>query len=130
MCWQTSRRTPPRRCRFFTRWPDRVEVDMKQGAPRHDRPAPNETTVRARLWNSLASLGFLLAAMIAGYVKTGSPPVIIVGGSGLVGFVLWQRTYLNRPTDPAIILPLFPLTVAALDVHMAEGYLTQFGPAM
>jgi hypothetical protein len=29
-----------------------------------------------------------------------------------------------------VILPLFLLTVAALDVHMAEEYLTKFGPAM
>jgi hypothetical protein len=89
-----------------------------------------ETTPRARLWNSVAAVGFLLTAMIAGYFTIGWPPVIIVGGSGFIGFVLWQRTYLKRPTDPAIILPLFLLTVAALEVHMAEEYLTKFGPAM
>jgi len=90
----------------------------------------NETTPRAQVWNSLAALAFLLTAMIAGYVNIGWPPVIIVGGSGLVGFGFWQRTYLKRPIDPGVILPLFLLTVAALDVHMAEEYLTKFGPAM
>jgi hypothetical protein len=29
-----------------------------------------------------------------------------------------------------VSLPLFLLTVAVLDVHMAEEYLTSFGPAM
>jgi hypothetical protein len=43
---------------------------------------------------------------------------------------LWQGSYLKRPSDPSVILPLFLLTVAALDVHMAEEYLTKFGPAM
>jgi hypothetical protein len=89
-----------------------------------------ETTPRARRWNSVAAVGFLLTAMTAAYLTIGWPPVIIVGGSGLVGFGLWQRTYLKRPTDPAIILPLFLLTVAALEVHMAEEYVTGFGPAM
>src|SRR6266542_7064423 len=33
-------------------------------------------------------------------------------------------------TFTSVILPLFLLTVAALDVHMAEEYLARFGPAM
>src|SRR2546427_2529757 len=57
------------------------------------------------------------------------PPVVIVGGSDVVAFVIWQRSYLRRPLDPSVILPLFLLTVA-LDVHMAEEYLARFGPAM
>jgi hypothetical protein len=68
--------------------------------------------------------------MWQGYTKIGVPPVVIVGGSGLVALIIWSRTYLRRPTDPAVILPLFLLTVAALDVHMTEEYLAGFGPAM
>ena len=84
----------------------------------------------ARPLNMAAAIVFLLTAMAAAYVKIGLPPVVIVGGSGVVGLLLWQRTYLRRPTNPAVILPLFLATVAALDVHMAEEYLTHFGPAM
>src|SRR4051794_36626563 len=77
-----------------------------------------------------AAVAFLLVAMVAGYVNIGLPPVVIVGGSGVAALVLWHRTYLHRPLEPAVILPVFLLTVAALEVHMAEEYLTGFGPAM
>ena len=68
--------------------------------------------------------------MISGYRSIGLPPVVIVGGSSLVALVLWSRTYLKRPVAPDVILPVFLLTVAALEAHMAEEYLTGFGPAM
>lgn len=77
-----------------------------------------------------AAAVFVLFACIQGYRNIGLPPVIIVGGSGIIGFVMWYYTYLRRPVDPKIILPLFLLTVAALEVHMCEEYLTGFGPAM
>jgi hypothetical protein len=73
---------------------------------------------------------FLIAAMLAGYRYIGWPPVIIVGGSGLAAFVLWNLTYLRSPLMPEVVLPPFLLTVAALEVHMIEEYLTGFGPAM
>jgi hypothetical protein len=73
---------------------------------------------------------FLLGAMLAGYRYIGWPPVIIVGGSGTAAFILWSLTYLRRPLPPAVVLPAFLLTVAALEVHMIEEYLTGFGPAM
>ena len=77
-----------------------------------------------------AALAFALGLMIAAYVKIGLPPVIIVGGSSLVGMLLWLRTYRHGPIDPRIILPPFLITVAALEVHMIEEYSTGFGPAM
>jgi hypothetical protein len=80
------------------------------------------------------SLGIVLAFMIIvptiGYLNIGLPPVIIVGGSALIGFIFWYITYLKMPTDPRIILPLFILTVAGLQIHIVEEYLTGFGPAM
>jgi hypothetical protein len=91
---------------------------------------PGETTARQQMLNKAVALVFLLAAMCAGYIKIGLPPVLIVGGSGVAAFALWQGSYLKRPSDPSVILPLFLLTVSALDVHMAEEYLTKFGPAM
>jgi hypothetical protein len=53
-----------------------------------------------------------------------------VGGSGVIALVMWNRYYLKRPPAPDVILPLFLLTVAALEIHMMEEYLTGFGPAM
>jgi predicted NBD/HSP70 family sugar kinase len=73
---------------------------------------------------------FLLVAMLAGYQFIGWPPVIIVGGSGVAAFVLWNLTYLRHPLMPEVVLPPFLLTVAALEAHMIEEYLTGFAPAM
>jgi hypothetical protein len=56
--------------------------------------------------------------------------VIIVGGSGTAAFVLWSLTYLRRPLMPEVVLPAFLLTVAGLQVHLIEEYLTGFAPAM
>jgi hypothetical protein len=77
-----------------------------------------------------AAVAFIVITATAGYRSIGLPPVVIVGGSGVAGLVMWSRTYLRRPLHPDIILPPFLLTVAALEVHMTEEYLTGFGPAM
>jgi len=89
-----------------------------------------ETPKRVQIFSVIAAVLFVAVAMTAGYRRIGVPPVVIVGGSSLVALVLWIKTYLRRPLDPAIILPGFLLTVAALEVHMIEEYLTGFGPAM
>src|SRR6266581_2303678 len=89
-----------------------------------------ETSKRVQIFSVIAAVLFVMVAMTAGYRRIGVPPVVIVGGSSLVALVLWIKTYLRRPLDPAIILPGFLLTVAALEVHMIEEYLTGFGPAM
>src|SRR2546425_5027770 len=89
-----------------------------------------ETPKRARVLSVIATVLLVAVAMTAGYRSIGVPPVVIVGGSSLVALVMWIRTYLRRPLDPDIILPGFLLTVAALEVHMIEEYLTGFGPAM
>jgi hypothetical protein len=88
------------------------------------------TAPRTQLLSAIGALAFVAVAMIAGYRAIGFPPVVIVGGSGLIGFVMWVKTYLRKPVAPEIILPPFLLTVAALEAHMAEEYLTGFGPAM
>jgi len=71
-----------------------------------------------------------IVAPVMGYIKIGWPPVIIVGGSAAIGFFFWYTTYFKNPTDPGIILPIFVFTVACLQIHMVEEYLTGFGPAM
>jgi hypothetical protein len=88
-------------------------------------------TSKKTQWLSIgAALSFTLAAMYAGYRSIGLPPLIIVGGAGLIGMLIWIRTYLKEPVDPRVILPPFLLTVAALELHMAEEYFYGFGPAM
>jgi hypothetical protein len=79
--------------------------------------------------NIALAVAFLVLTAALGYTYIGLPPVIIVGGSGLIGLIAWSATYLKRPTSPEIILPCFLLTVAALEVHIMEEYLTGFGPA-
>jgi hypothetical protein len=89
-----------------------------------------ETSHRTRVLSVVGAVLFIATAMAAAYRNIGMPPVVIVGGSSIIGLVLWIKTYLRRPLDPRIILPVFLLTVAALEVHMIEEYLTGFGPAM
>jgi hypothetical protein len=91
------------------------------------RPA---VSLPVRIGSMVIAAAFLIVAMGAGYRYIGWPPVIIVGGSGTAAFVLWSLTYLRRPLPPEIVLPPFLLTVAALEAHMIEEYLTGFGPAM
>jgi hypothetical protein len=89
-----------------------------------------ETSSRTRILSVIAAVAFVLTTMTLGYRKIGLPPVVIVGGSGVIALVMWIKYYLRKPLAPDVILPLFLLTVAALEIHMAEEYLTGFGPAM
>ena len=83
-----------------------------------------------RIFSLIIATLFCTLAPIIGYLKIGWPPVIIVGGSAITAFIFWYFTYLRNPVKPALILPLFIFTVAALQVHITEEYLTGFGPAM
>lgn len=78
----------------------------------------------------IATILFCIVAPIMGYINIGLAPVIIVGGSAVIGFVFWYFTYLKNPVDPKLILPLFILTVACLQIHITEEYLSGFAPAM
>lgn len=89
-----------------------------------------QTSRRVRIFSLIIAIAFCILIPIIGYIKIGLPPVIIIGGSAIVGFYFWYNTYLKNPTDPKIILPLFILTVAALQIHIIEEYETGFGPAM
>src|SRR6202142_619652 len=91
---------------------------------------PDEVQLSVRIANMAIAAAFLLVAMLAGYRNIGWPPVIIVGGSGTAAFVLWSLTYLRRPLPAEVALPAFLLTVAGLQVHLIEEYLTGFAPAM
>jgi hypothetical protein len=90
----------------------------------------DEVRLPVRIASMASAAVFLIIAMLAGYRYIGWPPVIIVGGSGTAAFILWSLSYLRRPLSPQVVLPPFLLTVAALEAHMIEEYLTGFGPAM
>jgi hypothetical protein len=90
----------------------------------------DEVRLPVRTASMASAAVFLIIAMLAGYRYIGWPPVIIVGGSGTAAFILWSLSYLRRPLPPQVVLPPFLLTVAALEAHMIEEYLTSFGPAM
>jgi hypothetical protein len=90
----------------------------------------NEVRLSVRIASMAIAAVFLIVAMLAGYWYIGWPPVLIVGGSGTAAFVLWSLTYLRRPLPPEVALPAFLLTVAGLQIHLIEEYLTGFAPAM
>lgn len=87
-------------------------------------------TKQIQILSLLVAIAMCIIAPTIGYFKIGLPPVVIVGGSAAIGFCFWYFTYLKNPTDPRIILPLFLLTVAGLQIHIVEEYVTGFGPAM
>jgi hypothetical protein len=89
-----------------------------------------ETRLPIQIGSMAIAAIFLLGAMLAGYRYIGWPPVVIVGGSGSAAFILWSLTYLRCPLPPAVVLPAFLLTVAGLQIHLIEEYLTGFAPAM
>ena len=89
-----------------------------------------QTSKQTQIISLVMATAFCVIAPTMGYIKIGLPPVIIVGGSAVIGFFFWYFTYLKTPTDPKVILPLFILTVACLQIHIVEEYVTGFGPAM
>jgi hypothetical protein len=88
------------------------------------------TSKSAQVISLIVVVILCIGAPLFGYLKIGLPPIIIIGGSAFIGFFFWYFTYLKEPTDPKIILPIFILAVAGLQIHMVEEYLTGFGPAM
>ena len=89
-----------------------------------------QTSKQTQIISVTVAIAACIIATTMGYIKIGLPPVIIVGGSAIIGFIFWYFTYLKNPTDPKLMLPLFVLTVACLQIHITEEYLTGFGPAM
>jgi len=89
-----------------------------------------QTSKQTQVISVTVAIAACIIAPTMGYIKIGLPPVIIVGGSAIIGFIFWYFTYLKNPTDPKLMLPLFVLTVACLQIHITEEYLTGFGPAM
>lgn len=60
----------------------------------------------------------------------GLAPLFIVSIPAALAYWLWCITYLRRPTDPAILLPPFLLSVGGFALHAIEEYLGHYGPAV
>ncbi len=72
----------------------------------------------------------LVATSAVGAIRIGPIVIVIVCGSGFGGLIAWLLTTFRKPADPARILFLYLLTLAALMVHITEEYLTHFPQAM
>ena len=78
-----------------------------------------------------AAIGALAIACVTFYyLGLGLVPVYIVGGPGLLAVYFWYRTYLEQPTDPTLIVPLFLIVAAAFEFHLVEEYLGHYAPAV
>ena len=88
------------------------------------------TTTKERLACTAATAALVIGCVTFFYLGLGLVPVYVIGGPGLLAVVFWYRTYLKQPTDPAIILPAFLITVAGFEIHLVEEYLGHYGPAI
>ena len=60
------------------------------------------------------------------FVRVGTAPVVIIGGSAAIAYFVWLGTTYKRPADPRAILPLYLAAVASQMIHMVEEYATDF----
>ncbi len=89
----------------------------------------NPLTIHQKV-SLFAACIFTMICPVLGYVAIGLAPVIIVGGSAVIALICWKTTYLRKPAEPDLILPLFILTVAGLQIHIVEEYIMGFAPSM
>lgn len=73
----------------------------------------------------------IVAAVIATIVYTGATavgnaPVIIIGGSAVIAYVIWLLTTYRQPADASQVLPFYLVAVGAQLVHETEEYLAGF----
>lgn len=87
-----------------------------------------QTSKRIHVLSIIIAALFCVICPAIGYLKIGLPPVVIIGSSAILAYFFWYRTYLKSPTEPNVILPIFILTVAGLQIHITEEYLSGFRP--
>lgn len=71
----------------------------------------------------------LTAFFVFGQKQIGLAVVAIVGGAGVLALIAWGLTTYRMPASPGIV-PVYLLTVACLDLHIMEEYLSGFAPRM
>src|SRR5207245_10467314 len=87
---------------------------------------PDTIRLPLRIANMVIAARFMVAAMLAAYWYIRWPPVIIVGGSGIAGFVFCGLTFLRRALPPAVSLPALLLAVASRRACKLGESLTSF----
>ena len=88
------------------------------------------TTMEERIACAAAMVALVAGCSTLYYLGFGLPPAMIIGGPGLLAVFFWFRAYLKRPTDPAMIMPLFLITAAGFEFHLVEEYLGHYAPAI
>lgn len=68
----------------------------------------------------------IVAISYTGAATVGNAPVIIIGGSAIVAYIIWLLTAYRQPADASKVLPLYLVAVAAQLVHETEEYLAGF----
>ncbi len=61
-----------------------------------------------------------------GATAIGNAPVIIIGGSAIVAYLVWLLTTYKQPTDASQVLPFYLVAVGAQLIHETEEYLAGF----
>jgi hypothetical protein len=61
-----------------------------------------------------------------GATAVGNAPVIIIGGSAIVAYIVWLLTTYQQPTDASKVLPFYLMAVGAQLIHETEEYLAGF----
>jgi len=74
------------------------------------------------------AITFAISFIVMLLQTAGIMPAIIIGGSMLVGVVLWFFTTYKIPANPKNVLPIYLITIAILLLHIWEEYLFDFGP--
>lgn len=82
----------------------------------------NPPLTLAQRKTAIVVLSVATGAVAYGVATISSALLYIVALPGLFGYAFWYVTYLRKPTNPTVILPLFMTTVAAFDFHLIEEY--------
>ncbi len=72
----------------------------------------------------------LVAAVTYLFLNVGVIILMIVGIPAVFAFLFWKVTYLNKPTEPSVIIPFFLATVAGFEFHVIEEYKGHYAPAI
>lgn len=87
-------------------------------------------TTRGQVVNQVVAVLLMVFFVTALTISVGTPVMVIVATSALIGFFCWRATNLRRPITPVTTAVLFLCTTAMLHTHMYEEHVSLFGPAM
>lgn len=82
--------------------------------------------MRLKLLAPIIVAAVIVTISYAGATAVGNAPVIIIGGSAVIAYIIWLLTTYRRPVDASQVLPYYLLAVGAQLVHETEEYLAGF----